>query len=184
MGVLSFKSSRSSKAEPILGKDEALWYGNAMNATELAWLAGILEGEGSFMKGPPSSPDQPLITVQMTDEDVVQKVASMFGTSIVRNKVKKQEWKPTFSARIRGSRAVLLMKELRPLMGLRRTKQIDRATASYKSNSQTLLNLEKATDIRRRAVSGEPMSELAAEFGVSYCTIKKIKYGETWKSAV
>jgi hypothetical protein len=36
----------------------------------LIWLAGILEGEGSFMKGPPSSPNRPVISMVTTDIDV------------------------------------------------------------------------------------------------------------------
>jgi hypothetical protein len=44
----------------------------------LHWLAGYLEGEGSFMKGSPSTPNQPIITVSSTDEDIIRKVAGIF----------------------------------------------------------------------------------------------------------
>ena len=116
---------------------------------------------------------------------MIQKVASMFGTSIVRNKQDKRgKWKPTFSARVRGKRAMSLMEELRPHMGQRRKGQIDKALASYVNRSRTILTSKKAAVIRKRATRGERMEKLAKEFGVSYCTIKKIKYGETWKSAV
>ncbi len=43
---------------------------------ELHWLAGLLEGEGSFMVGPPSDPRRPAIAVQMTDEDVMRRIES------------------------------------------------------------------------------------------------------------
>lgn len=43
------------------------------------WLAGLLEGEGSFLKGPPSAPRYPVLSLQMTDEDVVARVAAMLG---------------------------------------------------------------------------------------------------------
>ena len=42
--------------------------------TELHWLAGLLEGEGSFMTGPPSSPGLPVIAVNMTDQDVMARI--------------------------------------------------------------------------------------------------------------
>lgn len=41
----------------------------------LLWLAGLLEGEGSLIPGPPSYPNSPIIAIQMTDEDVVAKAA-------------------------------------------------------------------------------------------------------------
>jgi hypothetical protein len=45
--------------------------------SDLHWLAGLLEGEGSFLKGPPSAPRHPILALQMTDEDVVARVAAM-----------------------------------------------------------------------------------------------------------
>ncbi len=50
----------------------------AMDERILHWLAGLLEGEGSFLKPPPSAPNTPRITLQMTDEDVVQRVQEIF----------------------------------------------------------------------------------------------------------
>jgi hypothetical protein len=45
------------------------------SAAELAWLAGLLEGEGSFMPGPPSNPRMPIICLAMNDEDVMARRA-------------------------------------------------------------------------------------------------------------
>ena len=42
---------------------------------EFFWLVGLLEGEGSFMPAPPSEPTRPRISIQMTDEDVLSRVA-------------------------------------------------------------------------------------------------------------
>ena len=42
-------------------------YGSFAPSAELHWLAGLLEGEGTFMTGPPSSPGLPVIAVNMTD---------------------------------------------------------------------------------------------------------------------
>ena len=41
------------------------------SAAEIAWLAGLLEGEGSFMPGPPSNPRMPIICLAMNDADVM-----------------------------------------------------------------------------------------------------------------
>ena len=154
-----------------------------MNRNDLLWLAGLLEGEGSFLKGPPSHPNQPIVVTQMTDEDVVQRVASLLGTSMVRNKQdkRKSHWKPTFSARLRGKKAVELMELLRPLMGKRRGEQINRAIASYKVLQETL-TAAQVREIRKRCSRGENMQMTATIFGVSYSTITKIKYRKIWKN--
>jgi hypothetical protein len=55
--------------------------GPAVSTHELHWLAGLLEGEGSFTAGPPSSPRMPVISVNMTDEDVVARLGRIPGAS-------------------------------------------------------------------------------------------------------
>ena len=57
-------------------------YGPFASLTELHWLAGLLEGEGSFMTGPPSSPGLPVIAVNMTDQDVMARLGRIFGRKV------------------------------------------------------------------------------------------------------
>ena len=103
------------------------------------YLAGLLEAEGSFMKGPPSAPNQPCISIQMTDEDVMIKACDILRTSHHSwqraGKCKSGEnYKIVYVALLRGSRAVGWMQTLRPLMGSRRQGQIDAALSSYNPN--------------------------------------------------
>lgn len=102
-----------------------------MTDAELCWLAGLLEGEGSFCKGPPSRPNSLQVSLQMTDEDVVARAANLFGVAYSRGTPKKKAWKYTYRTLLRGYPAAALMKQLRPMMGQRRQGQIDRALASY-----------------------------------------------------
>lgn len=100
---------------------------------EVYWLAGLLEGEGSFMKGPPSAPNQPRISLQMIDEDVVKRVSNYFGLKYIqaRNDLRNPQWKRAFGILIKGTKAIEFMKLIRPLMSLRRQGQIDTAIGSY-----------------------------------------------------
>lgn len=92
-----------------------------MEIVDLAWLAGILEGEGSFLKAPPSDPGRPRISLQMTDEDVVARAAVLLGVKYSSSKDRKRPtWKPTFQLQVKGKRAAGLMRELYPQMGQRR----------------------------------------------------------------
>lgn len=99
--------------------------------TGLCWLAGLLEGEGSFVKGPPSSPRCPRIQLPMTDCDVVERVARLFDRRVFRSdRGVERGYKPCYLTSLKGAAAVTLMRSLRPLMGARRRGQIDRALSA------------------------------------------------------
>lgn len=105
-----------------------------MRAEEWAWLSGLLEGEGSFAAPPPSDPLRPRIALQMTDKDVVQKVADFFGLNYIQEITypNKPKWNTSYNLTVGGSKAVIVMKKLRPLMGKRRKSQIDAALKGCK----------------------------------------------------
>lgn len=101
-----------------------------MSDREFFWLAGLLEGEGSFLPGPPSATNSVRIALTMTDADVVERVAALWSVSyheVRRDRCRLMGWKPNYYVHLRGRRAVEMMKLLRPLMGQRRQEQIDRA---------------------------------------------------------
>jgi hypothetical protein len=133
------------------------------------WLAGLLEGEGSFCKPLPSQPNSPLISIETTDEDIAQRVSQIFDTQYTQNRRshQKEHWKPSFKSRISGVRALELMRMLRPLMGLRRQGQIDAALASYQGDQLHALTPERRAELKRRLSNGENVLQLANEFGVS-----------------
>lgn len=98
---------------------------------QLYWLAGLLEGEGSFLAPMPSAPNRPIVRLMMTDEDVVARAAALLDCKYHRIKIKREGAKDAFNIALRGYRAYLLMQALYPLMSTRRKAQIDRALASY-----------------------------------------------------
>ena len=135
-------------------------------------MAGLLEGEGCFMRGPPSRPNMPAIAIEMTDEDIVRRVAQMWAVSYVALARRAAHWKQTFAAQLRGRRAVDLMKRLRPLMGSRRKQQIDAALAGYDPipSDRRRLTLPRAAELRwlHRVYS---LRQLGLMLGCSYTTI-------------
>lgn len=148
-----------------------------MTEVELAWLAGLLEGEGSFLKGPPSSTNRPRIAVEMTDEDVIRRAAQLVGVGYVGSSKRDPKWKPTFRITVRGRSSVSLMKLLRPLMGARRQQQIDIAIASYTDlrpgdNTRKLL-AQDVLEIRRAFNVSDTV--LSRRFGVSRTQVRRIR---------
>ena len=99
----------------------------------VAWLAGLLEGEGSFTLNR-YSPEiaYPVVGVQMCDASVVARAARLIGApSVWRREPAQLGWSPTYVTAISGHRAAIWMRKLRGLMGVRRGAAIDAALAAY-----------------------------------------------------
>lgn len=148
--------------------------------TDIFWLAGLLEGEGSFCKGAPSSPNLPVVSCQMTDEDTIGKVASLFGVKYQTNKARRKNWKRTFTARIRGSGARKLMTELMPFMSIRRQKQMSVALSSYDplAIQRRWKHIEKMTpdmvsSASERIKNGESLRSVARSYGVHHESLRR-----------
>src|SRR5215469_406244 len=105
------------------------YYYLLMDPKDLVWLAGLLQGEGSFMRPAPSAPRLPIVRVSMTDRDVVEHAVRLMGVSVCRHQLSeaKPYYKDVWIATAKGTRARNLMLLLRPHMGYRRKEQIDRA---------------------------------------------------------
>lgn len=87
---------------------------------DLLWLAGLLEGEGSFdaHRG-----KYPRIRLAMTDRDIVGRAASLMDATI-RLSLHPAPNKATWHTEISGKRAALIMAEILPHMGARRSGKI------------------------------------------------------------
>lgn len=90
------------------------------NRDDLLWLAGLLEGEGSFdaHRG-----KYPRIRLAMTDRDVVGRAASLMDAKI-RLSLHPAPAKSTWHTEISGARAEGIMREILPFMGSRRSGKI------------------------------------------------------------
>jgi hypothetical protein len=91
-----------------------------VNLYDLIWLAGLLEGEGTFDL---QRKRYPRIRLAMTDRDVVGRAATLMGTK-VRLSLRKAPVTSTWHAEVQGPRAEALMEALLPYMGSRRSGRI------------------------------------------------------------
>lgn len=152
-----------------------LWLASSMRDEDFYWLAGLLEGEGSFMKPAPSQPNQPIISLHMADEDIVARVAGLVGLKYrpVRNR-HPEKWRDTYILQVRGSRAVELMTRLRPFMGQRRRSQIDHALESYNPelSDRRKRSFPSSEDLRVM-LRTETTRQLAKRLGCSRQTISR-----------
>jgi len=88
---------------------------------DLMWLAGILEGEGSFG----CWGGAPVITLPVTDRDIVERIAGIAGGAHVGiQKPKTSKHRDVFYTQVSGARARSAMRQILPLMGERRRAKI------------------------------------------------------------
>ncbi len=146
---------------------------------DLHWLAGLLEGEGSFLAGPPSAPRSPAVQVAMVDRDVVARAGGLLAVAVMVVPSRREGWRTAYSVRVRGAPAVLWMKRLRPLMGTRRREQIDRAVASWGPDPRQLLDDQRAAEALARLTNGETVRQVAERFGTSVWCIYDLRLGRT-----
>jgi hypothetical protein len=99
-----------------------------MESNKKYWLAGILEGEGAFMKGPPSEPNLPRLAVQMTDYDIILKIKNITKSGTIQKCIKqKDNHKDSWRWVVKGKPAINIMELIYNLMSERRKEQINRA---------------------------------------------------------
>jgi hypothetical protein len=146
---------------------------------DLHWLAGLLEGEGTFIAGPPSAPRTPAVQVTMADRDIVDRVAALLECAVTVVPARRDGWRTAYSTRVGGPRAVEWMRRLRPLMGSRRQKQIDRAVACYAPDPTRLLDDTRAVEALALLARGDSVRQVAERFGTSVWCIYDLRLGRT-----
>jgi len=97
----------------------------------MAWLAGLLEGEGCFSINDQAPHRYPVIRLEMATESVVARAATLLGSSIRPNEPRVEDWSTTYVAAIAGAHAAEWMLRLRSSMGARRAEAIDAALMAY-----------------------------------------------------
>ena len=105
-----------------------------MTEVEIAWLAGLLEGEGSFVSKRQVKKNKggseyvyvmPTIKVGSTDLDVIQRVQEMWGAKHLQFHRRRQpHWKDQWIVTRSGEPAVKTMRQILPHMGERRSAKI------------------------------------------------------------
>src|SRR5215475_6316601 len=100
---------------------------------EIAWLAGLLEGEGSFLI------NRGVIALQSTDKDIVWKMADILGVPRSRRfwqPGRKASYKKVYYCRVAGYRGMGWMMTLYPFMGERRQATIRKCLERWKASNR------------------------------------------------
>ena len=143
-----------------------------MKKSDLYWLAGLLEGEGSFIKL-----DSPGVRISMTDQDGVVRASKLMGNSKIYRRCANPLWQATWTTYVYGDRAIEIMKLIFPIMGERRSARIREILdwARARPRGRRVLNDDDVATIRLRYSDGQvSQRKLAKEYHVGQNTISKV----------
>ena len=169
-----------------------------MRDLDLGWLAGLLEGEGSFSR------TRMEIVLVSSDQDVVLRAARLMGgfSKVKNHQANSLGSKQLWLCRVTGARARNVLTAILPHMGVRRSARIqsvlDNSHWGYPDSSRKAalralpaavkaaalksrkLNEEQVRGIRR--LDGiESQSRIGYRFGVSQTVISQILQKRTYK---
>jgi hypothetical protein len=85
-----------------------------LSPTDAAWLAGLIDGEGSVLLSRSGKSYSPVITVGMTHEDTILHVHRLVPGSMIHRQQQAKGWKDAYCWTVGGRRAVALAMQLVP----------------------------------------------------------------------
>lgn len=101
-----------------------------MSQAQTAYVAGLLEGEGSFFTVTKNGRIRVRVSMQSTDHDVIERVWHWLGGSL-SNTIERPGRKPCWGWVLQGASAADLMVSIAPWMGSRRRKKILTVLRAY-----------------------------------------------------
>ena len=135
-----------------------------LTETEIAWIAGILEGEGYFGIDNRSkdryevskSPPAPFIKISMVDEDIIQRLSKLLDKSYFSPSRKTVKDKQVYTLHIGEKEKVLfILQKILPYMGVRRGERITECISHLQTwkewveNGGRVENAKRANQIRQ-----------------------------------
>jgi hypothetical protein len=123
-------------AEQLITDGTDLSWEAAGPEARVAWLAGVLEGEGSFLSARFDGHSYPRVQMTMCDRFVLERAMTLMpGSRIYAIRDKRNEargWSDAWMVRASGVYAAPIMKAVLLWMGSRRTRAIQRSLSAWR----------------------------------------------------
>jgi hypothetical protein len=159
-----------------------------LSPSDIAWLAGLLEGEGCFRLNRTT----PSVELSMCDEDIVNRAAALMGVDVSRKGFDTQanpSWRPRWRIAANGKQAISVMRMVRPWLGFRRGKKVDEVLSLAEArrgrrfgieNPKSKLNPQNVILLRHLHSRGLPALSLARAIGLTQSAVSRAVKGRTW----
>lgn len=137
----------SSAAASPSGKPDVS--NTSITPTQIAWVAGIFEGEGTLVLTPQG---QWQLVVKMTDEDIVRRLRLHTGVGLIGAlKPQQAHWKPQWRWSVTNVRDVdAVLSLIRPYLGKRRGARADEFLTWLAAGKPQVSTAESRERDRRR----------------------------------
>lgn len=96
------------------------------------WFVGLCEGEASFQYN--GARGSPRISISMTDEEPVARVAALFGIAYWHPLKTNVAGKPVYRVELQGKRALQVMLRVKPYLCARRQAAIRNVVRRYEAD--------------------------------------------------
>ena len=145
---------------------------------DIIWLAGILEGEGCFRFNGKS----PLISINMTDKDIIERVCLLFKSKLRKNVPSNIGHKVVYSTEVYGAKAIGIMLSIYSKMGKRRKQKIKEVIKLWKKIPLRYITSSMADKIKKEHNSNKykTKKELARKLNISYDIVLNVTTGRTY----
>lgn len=141
-----------------------------ITSPQIAWLTGLLEGEGFF-----GISDRAItIVLKMTDRDIVERAASLLSGRVYDLPLRRPDrpWKPQFVTYAKGPRAAGWMMTMYAWLGERRRGQVRQALLKWSAMPYVRISpLIERSIVEAWRVGGVTKLGLARRFRVSRNTV-------------
>jgi hypothetical protein len=115
---------------------------SAATMIDIAWLAGLVEGEGNISVNGRSF----TIRIKMTDHDVILRASNLLGGKVYPSPVPKNR-RPQWLTQVKGATAAGWAMTLYPWLGVRRRQQVRDAVAHWRRQGNGVINGAQADAI-------------------------------------
>ncbi len=139
------------------------------NDIDVAWFAGLFEGEGTFKIEKESYAGG--LAIQMTDLDVLEKVQSIFGGKVTQSYDRKDKphWKTCYKWSCSVSESDVIVPLLLPYLGARRKI---RANLYLELRSRTLAK-QKPAQLKRQQIVEAIKTGLTQREVAKFCNVSQ-----------
>ena len=122
----------------------------------------------------------------MTDKDVVEKAQNLINAGhIYFEEARQENWSDSWKLTVKGKPAVKLMMKVKPLMGERRTKQIEDAVEEYDEHldakSKSPYSSDEVITAIKRIEEGEALTDISEDLEMKYQFVKDLSAERTWQ---
>jgi hypothetical protein len=128
--------TRSRAAEQLITDGAELSWEAPDADARIAWLAGILEEEGSFLTARFGGYCYPRVQMTMCDRFVLERAMTLMPGSHIYEVNDKRDaergWNDSWIVTVNGFPAAAVMRAVLPWMGSRRTTAIDRSLSAWR----------------------------------------------------